>query len=146
LVALAGVPAVTSLDTAAARDHVEREHAALVESVNACADEVTASWDGDSTADASDVSERLESALTEAGVLDALPGVLENAVAAAGGELQADPAAAPPYVVVTSRGPVLRATLPAGRLVVRFAVFRVTENGRYERAPAGDSTVEVSVR
>jgi hypothetical protein len=146
LVALAGLPAVTTLDPVAAREYVEGEHAAIVDAVADCADEVAASWDGDSTTDASQVSERLEAALTETGVLDALPGVLHGAVDAAGGEMQAEPVAAPPYVVVTSRGPVLRATLPQGRLVARFVMFRVTDDGRYERAPPDASTVDVSVR
>lgn len=137
---------MTTLDPDAAREHVEGEHAAIVDAVESCADEVAAAWDGDSTADGSAVSVTLEAALADAGVLDALPGVLQDTVDAAGGEMQAEPVAAPPYVVVTSRGPVLRATLPVGRLVVRFAVFRVTEDGRYECTSEATSTVQVRVR
>ncbi|WP_336344475.1 hypothetical protein [Halalkalicoccus ordinarius] len=42
--------------------------------------------------------------------------------------------AAPPYVTVTSRGPVLRATLSSGRLVVRIVLFDVERDPvRYVR-------------
>jgi hypothetical protein len=137
LVAVVRVPPVTTLDPPAAREHVEREYARILDAIESCADAVAASWDGNSTTDASALSDHLEAALRESDVLDALPGVLEAAVAAAGGELQADPVAAPPYVVVTSRGPVLRATLPAGRLVVTLAAFRVTDDRRYVRTDVG---------
>lgn len=125
---------MTTLDPDAASEFVRREHADVVEHVDACADAVAASWDGNVVDDAAAVSVPLEACLDEAGVLDELPDVLAGAVDAAGAELQAPPVASPPYVVVTSRGPMVRATLDAGRLVVRFDAFRVTEDGSYERA------------
>ena len=125
---------MSSLDPGAAREYVREEHADVVARVDSCADAVAASWDEDSVEDAAAVSAPLEACLAEAGVLDELPGVLAGAVDAAGGELRAPPVAAPPYVVVTSRGPLLRATLDGGRLVVRFDAFRVADGGRYERA------------
>ncbi|MFC3477484.1 hypothetical protein [Halobacterium litoreum] len=131
------------LDATAARECVETEYADVVTAVGACADAVAASWGGDATEDASAVADRLESCLAERGVLDALPGVLADAVNAAGGTMQASPVAAPPYVVVTSRGPVLRATLDGGRLVVTVAVFRVTGDRRYERAGGAPVTAEL---
>ncbi|MFB6072626.1 MAG: hypothetical protein ABEJ88_06635 [Halobacterium sp.] len=135
---------MTSLDAGAARERIEGEHGDVVAAVDACADAVAESWDGDAADDAAAVADPLEACLAERGVLDALPGVLADAVAAAGGELQASPVAAPPYVVVTSRGPVLRATTDDGRLVARIDAFRVTTGGGYERAPA--TAVAVSVR
>lgn len=133
--------AVSSLDSAAASEFVRREHGDVVAVVDDCADGVAAGWDGDSATEAAAVSTPLETCLDESGVLDALPDVLSGAAAAAGGELQASPVAAPPYVVVTSRGPVLRATLDGGRLVVRFDAFRVTDGGRYERTDTGVTAV-----
>jgi hypothetical protein len=49
----------------------------------------------------------------------------------------------PPYLAVTSRGPVLRATLPEGRLVVVVGVFTVERHGqrRYVRAGETPETV-----
>ena len=133
---------MTTLDPEAARDHVESEHADVVVAVETCADAVAESWDGNRTTDASAVADRLEACLGEHGVLEALTRVLAGAVDAAGGELRAEPVAAPPYVVVTSRGPLLRATLDGGRLVVRIGAFRVTDDGAYERSDAG-VTVEL---
>jgi hypothetical protein len=136
---------VSELDAGAAREYVREERVDVVAAVEACADAVADSWDGDWTTDASQVANRLEACLAEHDVLAVLPGVLVSAVDAAGGAMQASPVAAPPYVVVTSRGPMLRATLGDGRLVVRFGVFRVTDDGRYERSEDGDA-VSVSVR
>lgn len=134
---------MTGFDPDAASEFVRDEHAGVVARVGSCADAVAASWDGERVADADAIVPPLEACLREGGVLSALPDVLAGAVDAAGAELPAQPVAAPPYVVVTSRGPVLRATLPDGRLVVRVAVFRVTDDGRYERAA---TTVQASVR
>lgn len=133
------------LEPAAAREHVSEERADVVAAVAACADAVADSWGRDWTDDGSGVADRLEACLSENGVLEVLPGVLAGAADAAGGELQASPVAAPPYVVMASRGPILRATLDDGRLVVRFDVFHVTDDGRYERTP-DESTVVVDVR
>lgn len=136
---------MTELDTVAAVEYVSSECAAVVAAVNSCADAVAASWDGDATTDATLVADRLSACLSENDVLDALPAVLVGAVDAAGGAMQTSPVAAPPYVVVTSRGPLLRATLDEGRFLVRFEAFRVTEDGRYERA-ASDPAVTAVVR
>lgn len=133
------------LDATAARECVTAEHGDVTASVGTCADAVADSWDGGRTSDASAVADRLEACLAEHGVLDRLPAVLSDAVAAVGGELRASPVAAPPYVAVTSRGPVLRATLDDGRLVVELAAFRVADDATYERVPDG-IVVRASVR
>ena len=62
------------------------------------------------------------------GVLEFLPRVLADAVAATGHQLSASPVSAPPYVIVTSRGPMLRGTIDPGRLVVRFDAFTITDS------------------
>lgn len=115
------------LDTTAARDAV-REHDAVISTIGECADAVAATWDGDTVADSDRLTPLLRRALDDAGALDALITVLRDAVAAAGGSLDAPPVAAPPYVVVTSRGPILRATIDDTRLLVRIDCFDVTEN------------------
>lgn len=63
--------------------------------------------------------------LDERGILGGLPELLAEAVEAAGYDLPATPVPAPPYVAVTSTGPVLRATVEDGRLVVRIDCFEV---------------------
>ncbi|MFC7156165.1 hypothetical protein ACFQPA_11995 [Halomarina halobia] len=129
----------------AVRTYLLTEHRRLVERVLDCADAVAESEDLD-TVDS--LSNPLSAALAHAGITQQFPGVLAGAVEAAGEELPADPVAAPPYVVVTSAGPILRATLDSGRLVVRIEVFRL-EHGprRYVRtARTPEAAVSVEVR
>ena len=133
-----------TLDPESARECVTAEHADVVAGVGACADTVADSWADPTADDGAAVAGALEACLAESGVLDALPHVLAAAVRAAGGSLPATPVAAPPYVAVTSRGPVLRATLDAGRLVVELRTFRLTDEHRYARRD--EVTVAASVR
>jgi hypothetical protein len=133
-----------SLDAAAAREHVLSEHADTVAAVGESADAVVEAWDAPTASDGAALADALESCLAESGTLDALPDVLAAAVDAAGGTLSAAPVAAPPYVAVTSRGPVLRATLDDGRLVVELRAFRLTDDSGYERRDG--VAVEASVR
>lgn len=71
-----------------------------------------------------------------------------GAVAAAGGDLRAEPVAAPPYVTVTSTGLVLRGTTPSGRLVATVHAFDVARRPtRYVRGPdAVEAALDVAVR
>jgi hypothetical protein len=109
----------------AAREYLRSERRDTVVRTLDCATAVAAGWEDGATTDREQVVPPLRAALDRAGVLDSLPTVLSECVAAAGGELRATPVAAPPYVVITSVGPVLRATLEAGRLVVTIGAFRV---------------------
>jgi hypothetical protein len=138
------------LDPDAVREYLLAERHDLVASVLDCADAITAGWDGDTTADRGQVTGPLRTTLERAGVLEQFPALLRECTDAAGGRLTADPVAAPPYVVVTSVGPMLRATLSGGRLVVTFRVFRIErdEDGpRYARdARSVGDAVDVAVR
>ncbi|MFH5797057.1 hypothetical protein [Haladaptatus sp. CMAA 1911] len=111
-----------------------------------CADRVAEGWDGDSTTSRNAVVGPLSRELRETGLMARFPDLLSAAVAAAGFSLPARPVPAPPYVVVTSRGPVLRATLTGGRLVVSFLLFDVIRGSetRYVRA-ANDLRSAISV-
>ena len=119
-----------------ARHRIRTEHASIVDGIDACADAVTAPWDTARTTDREAVADGLHRTLAEAGILEALPGVLVDTVEAAGFELRASPVPAPPYVVVTSRGPMLRATIDPGRLVIRFDAFEVVRDSDPNRLPA----------
>ena len=131
--------------TATVRVHLLDAHTGLLDTVLACADGVADSWDGDATTDRVAVVEPFERRLDRAGVLDRLPAVLAEAVDALGAELPAQPVAAPPYVAITSVGPVLRATLDAGRLVVTIHAFGIERDPtRYVRGPA-DPNVALAV-
>lgn len=115
------------------RDRLLPSHGETLAATIECADAVAASWDGPATR-REQVVEPLRAALDRAGVLDRYPAMLVDAAEALDATLPARLVAAPPYVTLTSRGPVLRATLPEGRLVVRIAVFVVErEPVRYVR-------------
>ncbi|OLZ41186.1 hypothetical protein A6E15_09380 [Natrinema saccharevitans] len=120
----------------AARRYVQRDHASIVSAIDACADAVAEPWDTARTTDVDAVTDGLHRALEETGILERLPGVLAGAVDATGHELRARPVAGPPYVVVTSRGPVLRATIDPGRLVIRFDAFEVVRDSEPAHPPA----------
>ncbi|WP_255198457.1 hypothetical protein [Halorarius litoreus] len=107
------------------RDHLLGERRAWVERVLDCADAVADSWPDERVSDRERVVTPFRAALDRTGVLAAAPTVLDECVTAAGGQLRAQPVASPPYVVVTSEGLVLRATLDDGRLVVRVRAFEV---------------------
>ncbi|ELY43488.1 hypothetical protein [Natronorubrum sulfidifaciens] len=119
-----------------ARRRIEDEHLAIVEGIDHCAQQVADPWDTARTTDSETVTTRLRSALEATGLLEQLPLVLADVVAAMGYELRAQPVPAPPYVVVTSRGPLLRATIDPGRLVVRFDAFEVVRDADPEQPPA----------
>lgn len=126
------------LDPDAVREHLLTDRRAVVEATIECADAVAASWPEGWTTDRDRVVDPLRTALAEAGLLGAYPSVLAECVGSAGGELRAEPVPHPPYVVVTTRGPVLRATLSPGRLVVTLSVFEV------ERSADGPRYVQVA--
>ncbi|WP_226006379.1 hypothetical protein [Natrinema salinisoli] len=120
----------------AARRRIQSEHVSVVDGIDACADAIADPWDTSRTTDREAVVDGLDRTLGETGILEALPAVLADAVDATGYDLQAPPVPGPPYVVVTSRGPVLRATIDPGRLVIRFDAFDVVRNSGPERRPA----------
>ncbi|WP_255166979.1 hypothetical protein [Natrononativus amylolyticus] len=114
----------------AARRHIQSDHVAVLDGIDYCADRVAEPWTDGRVSDRSRVVDSLESWLESTGLLAKLPLVLTDAVEAAGYELAAPPVAAPPYVAITSRGPILRATIDPGRLVVRFEAFDVVREPR----------------
>jgi hypothetical protein len=133
----------------AAREQVLSEGRETVAAVLRRADEVAATWDGDAATDRAAVVGPLSRRLTDAGLLARCSDLLDGAVAATELSLAASPVPAPPYVVVTSRGPVLRGTTDAGRLVVEIRAFAVERDGgiRYVRGPADpEAAISVAVR
>ncbi|WP_121742795.1 hypothetical protein [Natronorubrum halophilum] len=119
-----------------ARRRILDEHPTIIEGVDHCADRVAEPWDTARTTDRNAVADGLRSLLEANGLLEQLPVVLADAVEATGATLRAQPVPAPPYVVVTNRGPILRATIESGRLVVRFDVFDVVHDADPGNHPA----------
>lgn len=115
------------------RDRLLAAHAGPLAATIEYADAVAASWDGPATR-REQVVEPLRAVLERAGLLERYPPMLVDAAEVLCSTLPASPVAAPPYVTVTSRGPVLRATLSEDRLVVRIDVFAVERDPvRYVR-------------
>lgn len=130
------------------RDQLLAEHRSTIASVLDAADRVA---DDRDEAEASESpADPLERELADRGLLDRLLPVVETAADAAGVELQAPPVAAPPYLAVTGRGPVLRATGPDRRVVVEIVAFTIErgESGpRYRRAASDPMrALTVSIR
>jgi hypothetical protein len=73
----------------------------------------------------------LDRLLQERGLPTRLLATLETAAATLGEEISGAPVAAPPYYLVTSRGPLCRGTLADGRrLVIEFELFEVKRRPR----------------
>lgn len=116
-----------------ARDSVLSENRAVLADVLAAADGVASDWstlpDGRrATPDRDAVVGPLRSELDQRGHLARLPDLLTGAVDAAGYRLPAAPVPAPPYVAITSTGPVLRGTVDDGRLVLAVDCFEVVRD------------------
>ena len=126
-------------------DRIRRRYGDVLEAVNTCADVVEATWNAPGCNSRAAIVVPLRSALERRKVIQSLPSVLLCGVTATGYELTASPVAAPPYVVLTSRGPLLRATLPTGRLVIRLDVFDVESDGTYRYVRLDGVRIDVSV-
>jgi len=135
----------------AARRRLLSEHHGTLSLVVACADDVASRWDGTvdgepATDDREAVVGPLAAALERAGVTAAGPDMLSDAVRAAGGGLAADPVAAPPYVVVTSRGLLLRGPGETGRLLIECLVTEPVDGWYVRRGDDPESILRVRFR
>jgi hypothetical protein len=115
---------------AAARERLLGAGGETVAGVLDAADAVADDWAEQAggrpaTTDREAVVQGLQAALDQRGLLHELATLLATAVEATEYDLPARPVAAPPYVAITSTGPVLRATLPDGRLVASIDCFEV---------------------
>lgn len=125
----------------AARKYAVEVHRETIGAVLDAADAVAAGLDQPAPRD--EAARALAGAIgdeTRAALVDLLGG----AVSATGRELLAEPVPASPYLVVTARGPLVRATLADGRLILLVRAFERTEWG-YVRAD-GDPSAAVEAR
>jgi hypothetical protein len=118
------------MDCARARERVLADHRDVLEATVDAADAVAA--DPGALAEGATLRRRLRERLAERDLFGRYPVVLRTAVAAAGSDLAADPVPAPPYVVVTSTGPLLRGSTATGRLLVAVRTFAACDRGEFE--------------
>lgn len=120
-------------DTDRARDRILADHAMALAATVEAAEVVVDSRNG-AAIRREDVAEPLKAVLKQMGIVEQYPAMLASAAETLDESLPAPPVAAPPYVTITGTGPVLRASLSSGRLVIRLAVFTVERNPkRYVR-------------
>lgn len=133
----------------AAAERLRSDHRDVLRGVLDVADAVASDWTGEATTDRSAVVDPLRAGLDATGLLDRFPAVLADLITAVGRSPPARIVPQPPYVAVTSVGPVLRATLDDGRLVATLRAFLVdrTDGVRYRRGPrVPDEVPEVRFR
>jgi hypothetical protein len=89
----------------------------------------------------------LERRLRQRGLVEPLLSLLRTGASVVDGSLQGSPVPAPPYVVVTSRGPLCRGTFADGRrLVVEILLFSPRGPPRRYRACEGPLAERLQVQ
>lgn len=124
-------------------ERLRRAHRDVLAGVVAAAGAVADGWDGETTSDRTAVVGPLREALTDAGLIQRFPDVLADCLRAIDREPPARIVPEPPYVAISSVGPVLRATLSDGRLVATLRAFVVDREGgvAYRRGPTDPDDV-----
>lgn len=137
-------PARSPLETDI-RQYLLEEYPDTIAAALSAADAVAADWPSATTTDRSAVVPAYQDRLDEAGVLARFPALLTGAAQVADLALLARPVAAPPYVNVTSTGPVLRATAETGRLVISLRCFQIERGATitYRRASSDGASALV---
>lgn len=107
--------------------YLEDNHGGTLSAVSECADATVAQWDGQVTSDPSMITDPLEACIERSGTGPQLLAILQSGVRMAGYSLAADPVPAPPYLTITSLGPVLRGPVPDGRLVISIELFEIRD-------------------
>lgn len=131
------------------RTRLLESHREILQSVIHAGRSVATAWPTDDVQESGAVTEPLEHLLREQGLAADLLGMLQTGTAVMGETVQGRPIPAPPYLVITSRGPICRGTLSDGRrLVVALELFAVRRSPtRYRfRDPTPDELLSVSVR
>lgn len=122
--------------------YLRAEYGSVLDTIAAAADSAVEDWPTPRVGDGELVRSSLREALAAGDVHEQLPALLETVVSRFGATMTATPVPAPPYVVVTSLGVLLRATTERGRILVTMQVFEHV-NGAYERLDGVDVSVTV---
>ena len=130
------------------RSRILETHQTTIEEVVNAGQTVADSWPDSTITDATVIKMPLEHVLRRAGLTDQLIALLGDAIRSTGKATSAHPVPAPPYLVVTSTGPICRATLSADkRLVIELVLFAVDRNPTRYRFldPDPATSLEVTV-
>lgn len=119
------------------RTRLLEAHRPTLKRVYDCADVVSSGWNDDRPTDRTEVVPPFRALLRKESALEALAVAWAESLTYAGYELPARPVPNPPYVVVTSVGVVLRATVSEGRLVATLRAFDVSPYERVGVLPDG---------
>ncbi len=114
-----------------------------IQRVVGVADDVAAGWTDGTTTDRDELVAGLTGGLEAENLHTPLIECLQHGIRVGGFELPATPVPAPPYLVVSSTGPLLRAGISPGRLLLSFDVFEVIrgEPTMYRRAGSAPADV-----
>lgn len=110
-----------SLDETEIRGYILENHHTTIESIMNCADRIEGS---------EPVKETLRHELESQNLYEDMLRVLEDVVEHHEIDLKASPVTKPPYIVVTSLGPILRISTSDRRIVLKIRVFNI--KGRSE--------------
>jgi len=116
------------------RRRILEEHRDTVAAVVEAGTAVASALDDQPVTDGGRVRRPLDAVLTDRGLKTPLLDLLVTGAQALDATVRGRPVAAPPYLVVTSRGPLCRGTLADGRrLVVELSLFSVESRPRRYR-------------
>ncbi|MDS0220560.1 hypothetical protein NDI54_04250 [Haloarcula sp. S1AR25-5A] len=131
------------------RTRLLEAHPDTLQSVIDAGCSVATAWPAETVQEPGAVTDPLEHLLRKRGLAEDLLGMLQSGTAAIGETVQGRLIPAPPYLVVTSRGPICRGTMSDGRrLVVLLELFAVQRKPvRYRfRNPTPTELLSVSIR
>lgn len=124
------------------------DHRDLVAETQALRSDVVGTWDERWTSDPRRVVKPLRHRLDETGLEERYVTLLEALRARYTAKTDPPIVPAPPYVVVTSRGPLLRLTAGSERLLVRFVLFVIDRASGTRYRPSdrsGRNLVEIEI-
>lgn len=124
------------------------EHADTIRDVVDAGTAVSTAIEEWPVADGTVIRVPLDRLLQERGLPAPLLATLETTAATLGEEIRGAPVAAPPYYMVTSRGPLCRGTLAnSRRLVIEFEVFEVKTRPRRYRfcEPSPEECLQITL-
>lgn len=131
------------------RTRLLEAHPETLQSVIDAGRSVAAAWPADAARESGAVRDPLAHLLREQGVSDDLLEILQTGAAAIDESVRGTPIPAPPYLAITSRGPVCRGTIGGDRrLVILLELFGVqSQPTRYRFLdPTPEESLSVSIR